>query len=75
MARNKPLCNVAYMSFFPCSPWMREGPSLGAMILASILSALLMVRGPGSGISMSSSLRVRWPFSWKLSCDAKRARF
>ena len=41
---------------------------------ARILSAFEIVRGPGSGISMSS-LKMAWgPFSWRC-CEAKRVRF
>ncbi|KAH3908454.1 hypothetical protein HBI56_022260 [Parastagonospora nodorum] len=34
-----------------------------------------MVRGPGSGMSMSSFLMDPGPFSFRPSCDWKRARF
>lgn len=49
--------NRTHISFFPCNPWIREGPSLGAMMAARIRSALEMERGPGLGMSMSSNLR------------------
>ncbi|KAH8631409.1 hypothetical protein IG631_13092 [Alternaria alternata] len=44
------------------------------MIWANIFSAFEIVRGPGSGISMSSRRRPWEPFSCR-SWEAKRARF
>jgi len=45
-----------YINFFPCSPCIRDGPSRGAMMNASILSARDICRGGGLGILISSFL-------------------
>lgn len=65
-----------YMSFLPCSPWIREGLSLGAIMAARMRAGLESVCGPGSGISMSSLWTgVNDDFSCSSPGDWKRARF
>lgn len=43
-----------YISFLPCNPCMREGPSFGAMTATRSFWPQLSLRGGGSGIAISS---------------------